>query len=268
MKSKTKILLTVILTIVLVMNRFSIVFAATVFSVSPPTISNQTANTITVTGTGFDSSARIVSGGIELPTTVVDDTTLTANLPPGIAPGAYELRVRMNGGMAGGSATLVVYSTDVPTPPVATPTLPDFVRPQLVITSYKANVSLVQSGKEFKLYLGIGNPGTAPAFNVQAAFSSQDLIPTRTGGVAYVPAIPMGDTEEASQTFLAADSLSGKTVVVVDVTLSYYDDKGTAYSDKFTLSVPLRAGRAECTPLPRRPGSRPPNWSSPATPPV
>ncbi|MBI3174764.1 MAG: IPT/TIG domain-containing protein [Chloroflexi bacterium] len=242
MKTQIKILVTAVLAVVLVMSHISTAFAATVISVSPSTISNRTANIITVTGTGFDSSARIVSGSIVLPTAFNDESTLTATVPAGVAPGSYELKVKMDSGMAAGSATLVVYSTEVPTSPVATPTLPDFVRPQLVITSYKANVSLVQSGKEFKLYLGIGNPGTAPAFNVQAAFSSQDLIPTRTGGVAYVGAIPMGGTVEASQTFLAADSLSGKTVVVVDVTLSYYDDKGTAYSDKFTLSVPAAGG--------------------------
>ena len=242
MKTQIKILVTAVLAVVLVMSHISTAFAATVISVSPSTISNRTANTITVTGTGFDSSARIVSGNIVLPTTFNDESTLTATVPAGAAPGSYELKVKMDGGMAAGSATLVVYSTEVPTPPVATPTLPDFVRPQLVVTSYKANVSLVQSGKEFKLYLGIRNPGTAPAFNVQAAFSSQDLIPTNTGGVAYLPAIPMYGSAEVSQTFLAADSLLGKTVVAIDVTLSYYDDSGTAYSDKFTLSVPAAGG--------------------------
>ncbi len=207
---------------------------------SPSQIQADTNTEITITGAGFDPQAIVVlSSGtsrFDFSPTVIDASNLKAvvNVPVG----TYRVYVVNSTSDFAYFDGLVAEAA----PPADTPTPPPFTRPQLVISSYKANVSLVQSGKEFKLYLGIGNPGTAAAFNVQAAFSSQDLIPTRTGGVAYVGAIPMGGTVEASQTFLAADSLSGKTVVAVDVTLSYYDDTGTAYSDKFTLSIPAAGG--------------------------
>lgn len=246
MKLKIKILATALLMAALVLGRVSSALAATVMSVYPSNIPGYTGSNITVTGSGFDRSAVIYAGNYPIDTNFVSDTTLTAWIPAKYAiPNSYLITVRMNTRWADGSATLVIDSTTSPSPTpsvVNTPTLPAFVRPQLVINSYKANVSTVQSGREFKLYLKIGNPGTATALNVQASFTSPDLIPTNTGGVAYLPAIPMYASDEVSQTFLAADSLLGKTVVVIDVTLSYYDDSGTAYSDKFTLSVPAAGG--------------------------
>ena len=100
----------------------------------------------------------------------------------------------------------------------------------------------MQDGDEFRLKFIFGNAGNVTALNAQAAFTSADLIPTRTGGVAVVGSIAPGGSGEAGQTFMAVASLSGKTVVVVDVTLTYYDDKGTTYSDKFTVSVPASGG--------------------------
>ncbi len=38
------------------------------------------------------------------------------------------------------------------------------------------------------------------------------------------------------------DSVYGKSFVIVDVALSYYDASGTAYSDKFTLNIPAGGG--------------------------
>jgi hypothetical protein len=68
-------------------------------------------------------------------------------------------------------------------------------------------------------------------------FTSSDVVPTTTGGVLALGSIPMGGSADATQTFLTAYSTAGKRVVVIDVALTYYDDDGTSYTDKFTLSV-------------------------------
>jgi hypothetical protein len=56
--------------------------------------------------------------------------------------------------------------------------------------------------------------------------------------VLALGSILTGGHVDTSQTFFAANSIYGKSVVVIDATLTYYDEKGTAYTDKFTLSVP------------------------------
>lgn len=126
---------------------------------------------------------------------------------------------------------------DIVGPSVVPTETPSFGRPQLVIASYKTNVSLVEVGEDLKLNVNFSNEGTTDAVNAQVSFSSADLVPTRTGGVVALGGIPAGRHAGASQTFLALDSVYGKTVVTIDVSLTYYDPSGTAYSDKFTLSL-------------------------------
>jgi len=131
--------------------------------------------------------------------------------------------------------------TNTPTiTPTFTPSLtPVFGRPQIVISSYTAS-DVAQMGKKFKLTIGFKNSGTLNAINTQAVFSSADVVPTGTGGVLALGSIPLGAQVNASQSFYGAYSTAGKKVVLIDVTLTYYDDVGTTYSEKFTLSVAAR----------------------------
>ena len=114
-----------------------------------------------------------------------------------------------------------------------------FDRPQMVIGSYEINVERVRSGDDFKLNIDFGNAGTVAAYNVQAVFTSTDLIPTKTGGAIFLGTIRAGDHNDATQPFIALDTIYGKSVVTTDVTLSYVDSAGTEYIDKFTLSIPV-----------------------------
>jgi len=120
--------------------------------------------------------------------------------------------------------------------PTSTPISAPFGRPQIVIDSYRAN-DFARTGKKFNLKVNFDNAGNFTAFNTQAVFSSADVVPTDTGGVLALGSILSGGHVETGQTFLAANSVYGKSVVVIDVTLTYYDEKGTSYSDKFTLNV-------------------------------
>jgi hypothetical protein len=106
----------------------------------------------------------------------------------------------------------------------------------VVISSYSAD-AIAQTGKKFTVSIRFSNSGTLNAINTQAVFTSSDVVPTTTGGVLALGSIPMGGSADATQTFLTAYSTAGKRVVVIDVALTYYDDDGTSYTDKFTLSV-------------------------------
>jgi hypothetical protein len=242
MKFLHKYFVSVFLALTLVTGWVTPAYAAQVItSVTPLSIVNDVANTITVSGSGFDSTAVVLLNGIALTTTFLNDQTLTAVVPSGFSPNSYTVTVTMTNKVVTGIGTLTV---SAPAPPTPTATLPPptatsaFSRPQLVVTSYKINDVAVQTGKEFNLKIKFGNAGTTNAINTQAVFTSADVVPTDTGGVVVVGSLATGANVEKSQTFIAVTSVYGKSVIVIDVTLTYYDEKGTAYTDKFTLSLP------------------------------
>jgi hypothetical protein len=228
-----------ILSILMVLFTAIPVHAQNVMSVSPTSIVNNVANIITVTGTGFDNTAKILLDGVELPGTVfVDTATLRVTVPAGVVTGSHIVTVSQAG--ATGSAVLTV-TAPVPPPPTATTAPLPFARPQFVVRTSKA-VGKVLTGTEFTLRVVAENIGQATAYNSQAVFSSSELVPVKTGGVAALGAVAYDDEVDVSQAFYVNASLAGQSVVIIDMTITYYDDKGATYSDKFTLSVPTSGG--------------------------
>jgi hypothetical protein len=73
-------------------------------------------------------------------------------------------------------------------------------------------------------------------------FSSADLVPLKNGGVVVVGLVDEGSQVNIPQSFKVTGQIYGKDLVPIDVTITYYDDKGTSYSDKFTLSIPTTGG--------------------------
>ncbi len=216
----------------------SSVFAADLISITPDTVTNNVDNTITINGDGFDNTAVVLLNESAMVDTVfLNDKTLRIVIPAGFASDTYTVTVTMSSpNVVNGMATLVVNA-----PPATEPPSP-FTRPQVVVEWSEANVEQISTGKKFKFTVGFLNAGDMTAFNAQAVFSSTDLVPLETGGVVAVGDIPAGGGAEVAQRFVSADSLYGKTYVLIDVTLTYYDDKGTSYSDKFTLNVPVAGG--------------------------
>lgn len=236
-----KIISSIVLLAVFTAGGVTSVYAADVTSITPTSVVNDADRTITVAGTGFDNSAVVLMDGVALSTTFLNDTTLTAVVPAGTSAGSHTISVSMTGGVLANTATLTV-SDPVVIPPTATPTLPPFTRPQLRVSFSGASGKQVTSNQAFKFTVNFANAGSTTAYNTQVVFSSADLIPLDTGGVAVVGNIAAGSGVEVNQRFTSQGSFSGKTLVLVDVTATYYDDKGTAYSDKFTLSIPVSGG--------------------------
>jgi hypothetical protein len=209
-------------------------YAADGLSVTPDTIMNDASNKIIVSGSGFDGTSMVFLNGVALdPPNVINSETLTVNVPAGYGAGIYALTVSNAGGALPGSATLrIVAPTPEPLP---------FVRPQFTVKNSRISGS-VTTNDQFKLNLVITNAGTSTAYSVQAVFSSADLVPLKTGGVAVLDTIPAGDQYNIPQSFLVTGQTWGQSIISVDVTVSYYDSEGTSYSDKFTLSIPTSGG--------------------------
>jgi hypothetical protein len=191
-----------------------------------------TATNITVTGTDFTNAAIVRLTGTALTTTYISATTLTALVPPGFATGVYDVEVEVPGV---GSASLPGGLTVLA--PTATP--PPFARPQIVIDTYNFTVSAVTYGQDFNLNVSLDNAGGSTAYGLHVTFTSVDLIMLKNGGVIAVDNLGVVGKANLSQSMRAAASLFGKTIVSVDMNLTYYDESGTMYSEKFTLYIPV-----------------------------
>ena len=127
--------------------------------------------------------------------------------------------------------------TLVPSP---TATLP-FVRPQFVVRATKTS-GTIRTGGEFKLTVTVENAGTSSAYSAQAVFTSVDLIPTRNGGVSALGVVGADDEININQNFYVSAQIYGASILVADLTVTYYDESGSTFSDKFTLSIPVNGG--------------------------
>jgi len=218
------------------------VYAAhTITSVTPAQIVNNVDTTITIAGTNFDATSEVALGSLPLLRLTQSPMEITALVPAGVTAGSYAVTVTMGVDVASCASPCVTVINPVPTStPVPTNTTVPllFTRPQFVVHTTKA-VGGIQTGKEFKLNVVVENAGQATAYNTQAVFTSSDLVPTKTGGVEVLGAVAYDDEVDISQTFYVTAQIYGQSIIVVDLTLNYYDDKGIAYSDKFTLSVPV-----------------------------
>ncbi len=243
MKFPIKHIISAFLTFTLLAGWVTPAYAATVSAISPSSIVSDVDRVITVSGSGFDSGAAFVvlMDGAPLISSISNPQTIIATVPALTGLGNHVITITVDGTPLSPSFNLDV-TNSVVVPPTATSTPLPFTRPQLRVTFSGASSKQLVSDKPFKFTVNFQNAGNMTAFNTQAVFSSADLVPLDTGGVAVVGNISAGGGVEVEQRFTSQGSLYGKTFVIIDVMVTYYDDKGTAYSDKFTLNVPTGGG--------------------------
>ncbi len=220
--------LALLLALVLVVVPAPVYAQTTIVSVTPLTIVNDVENTITVSGTGFDNTAVVQLGGSALVTSFLNNQTLTAIVPIGFPVSTPQVTVSMNTGTVTGP-TLTVNAP----PPTSAPN--PVVRPLISVSNYRTKPQPVQYGQDFKLTVKIRNEGGASAYNVQATFTSTDYLPMKNGGVDIVGDLVAGNSASLEQPMVVGSYATG--FVSVDMTLSYNDANGTAYSEKFTLNI-------------------------------
>ncbi len=213
--------------------------------VSPSLIVNDINNTITITGTGFDNSSQVSIGGTTLSTSYRSDwNDLLAIIPSGFMPGTYDITVTNPGGtsspLSGGLTIVAPTPTPLPSStPLPTSTTIPFARPQIVIDTYTLSVPAVRYGQDFTLEMRLDNAGGSTAYGIQVTFTSTNLLMLKNGGVISKESLGVVGKIGFSQVMTAAASLVGENRVNVEMSVSYFDDKGAPYTDKFTLIFPV-----------------------------
>src|SRR5919106_6690487 len=130
--------------------------------------------------------------------------------------------------------------TNTPVPPATNTPIPTvqsgFVRPQIAVRSYRTNPVDVQYGGDFKLFVRLRNDGQVQASNVQVSFISADFLALGNGGVVIVGDLGAGNSVDIEQVLTAVAYL-WKPIASVEMNLSYYDETGVTYAEKFTLNI-------------------------------
>ncbi|PWH12236.1 MAG: hypothetical protein DDG60_14435 [Anaerolineae bacterium] len=229
----------------------SAALALDVTGVSPTVVVAGVSTEITITGNWFESDAVVTLSGYPNPLLITswNTTTITAIVPADVPPGVYTLTVSsVLSPPADSFYSLTVLAAPPPTNtplPTTTPqptnTPGPFGRPQLAVKAYRTNVGEIRYGQDFNLNVRLENAGQYRAYNAQAVFTSSDLVPLKTGGVVVIGDVDSGVSLDIGQQMRPNTLLYGKTSVIVEMTVTYYDEKGTQYSEKFILNVPVVA---------------------------
>ncbi len=218
-------------------------------SVTPRQVVNSVDNTITISGADFAADAQVsLSTYGNIQTTFVDAATLTAKVPTGLPPGIYTVTVLSGGtSVSLNNSLVIVVPTATPitpeptTPPEPTSTPQVFGRPQLALSTYRISGDYIRYGVDFNLVVRLQNAGQKTAYNVQVVFTSSNLTPLKNGGVDVVGTIGSDNRAEASQQMRLTEPLYGQNSITADAAVTYYDESGTAYSEKFTLTLPVES---------------------------
>jgi len=221
--------------------------APAISDVNPKLIVNDVDNTLTIDGSGFADQAEVIIGSESAVVTFYSPTQLIVRITAGFAPGKYSVTVA-NPGTPPVPTTWsgmieVVVPTPTPTPSptfTSSPTLTPAVtgRPQVVIDTYSLSESPVRYNHDFSLNVSLDNAGGSTAYGLQVTFNSTDLLMLNTGGIVAAGDLGVVGKSKVNQSMTVAAPLVDVTRVSVDMTVSYSDEKGTAYTDKFTLYFP------------------------------
>ncbi|MEW5941350.1 MAG: hypothetical protein AB1750_16925, partial [Chloroflexota bacterium] len=212
------------------------VLAASDFTVTPSLVYNNVATIITLEAidpTSFDANSVVIleNFGV-LNTTYYNSKVLTAIVPAGVEANnpdnpKYDISVTTSGAPWICSNCLTV-------------SLPSLERPRVVMEAYSSDLDPLVPNREFTLTVTFRNTGTKPAYSPQVVFTSADLSPAQTIPVSLDN--PLGeDTPDTLSSDFVLRSASGKSRAVVDATVTYYDQYGTLYTDKYTISLRIRA---------------------------
>jgi hypothetical protein len=113
-----------------------------------------------------------------------------------------------------------------------------YERPVIVVDTYSLDQDTISPGEAFTLFVTLYNAGQQYATNIVATFSSGDLVPNKTGGVVAVGEIAPGNHRQFSQP-LFLDTYFWGTVASINMTVSYTNETGVAYSETFSISLPV-----------------------------
>jgi hypothetical protein len=208
----------------------------TITGVSPQNIVNNINNAITIDGTNFTNLSEVSVGSTKVEVTSFSALQLIVRIPAGFAPGDYSITISNPGTPP--DVVILPNILHVTAPQVSG-------RPQIVIDVYSLSVTIVRYNQDFTVNVSLDNAGGSTAYGMQVIFSSADFIMLNNGGIIAAGSLGVVGKNNISQTMTAAHAFTDVNRSSVDMTVSYTDDKGTAYSDKFNLGFPVvRTGPA------------------------
>jgi hypothetical protein len=216
------------------------------FSISdfnPKAVVNNVDNAITIDGLDFATGVQVKVGDTSVPVTYYSSTKLIVRISSGFPAGEYSISVIDTSDPAPLSfATALIIAEPTPTlPPPATGTPQPYSRPQIVIDAYSLSVDTIRYGVDFSLNMSLDNAGGSTAHGIQVTFSSSDLLMLKNGGIIGAGDLGVVGKANFSQTMTASAAFYGVNRTTVEMDVSYSDDKGTGYSDKFILIFPVTA---------------------------
>lgn len=116
-------------------------------------------------------------------------------------------------------------------------------RPQLNISSYSIDAKYAKVGTVITLTGVLENRGTTMSYNNNISFEGEGFFPQGNGGVQYIQNIsPSGGKWTFTQKFMVGDVLDYVETGVIKATVAYLDAAGKAYTDTFSLSIPVTSG--------------------------
>jgi len=126
---------------------------------------------------------------------------------------------------------------DDPTP-TATPK-PSYWRPLVVVASYSPT-DAIKPGQDFTISLQIRNNGQRVANNVLIQFAAGDLIPRENGGISAISQLVPDEAKTINQAVTASSDLIGRGMANANVTISYTDSDGQAYSASVAITFNVK----------------------------
>jgi len=210
--------------------------AIVVTHVEPRTMLNTSGAMLSIYGSGFTAQcvARLVGYGM-LPTTVVNATALTAQVPAGVPSGVYALEVSDGATLFRLDNALTV-TAPAPTPaPTAAPQPPPPGRPILTISNYSVEPASVRAGQEFVVNIAIYNNGSRAGENTMIVFPGTTFLPVGEPG-HKLGQVHINHTVVVTQKLRAPASLSSG-VQQIHVNLSANDWEGNHYDYAQTVPV-------------------------------
>jgi uncharacterized repeat protein (TIGR01451 family) len=216
--------------------------AALVFAnVSPIKVLNKYNHKIIVEGTDIINGASVLLEGFNRLSKSSSSTTESrvqapARIPIGIHNGAVTNPDFSTALLAYGVKENAETPTVEPSSTVEPPG--SYERPMITVDTYSLDQDTISPGDTFTLFVTLYNSGQQYAKNIIATFSGTDLLPTGTGGVVAVGEIAPGNHSEFAQP-LYLNNTMWATVTSINMVVSYTNETGAAYSETFTISLPV-----------------------------
>jgi len=134
--------------------------------------------------------------------------------------------------------TLAFAAASIQPSSTAAPLPTAFGRPFVSVQNYETGIGLVEPGQAFTLNFVITNSGQLPAQNVAVTFEGNDFFPIQTTGVFNATSLPPGAHLPITQPMVVNKELGNKSIVSTIIHITYNDQSGNSYENKFTLTFP------------------------------